>query len=201
VLCVQRAVVVAAIAVLCACERGAPSSGEPTAGLRLRNAIEKLEPEHYIYLAGVGWLNLRFYARYDGRNPRTGEPVNVAAKYVPFFDCDPDLERELNGEPARNKAFASEGDRWHDAFRGADRSMDPKPGDEPEPDDDVTIAHYAWSDTLAAALRRDLVRHGTAAVPEVGAFDVFERSDGSKGIGFERGDELDKRLQARAAAH
>jgi integration host factor subunit beta len=36
------------------------------------------------------------YESYKGRNPRTGETVNVAPKKLPFFKCGQELKRRVD---------------------------------------------------------------------------------------------------------
>jgi integration host factor subunit beta len=47
-----------------------------------------------IEIRGFGSLTVRPYRPYEGRNPRTGEPVDVPAKRLPFFKVGKEL-REL----------------------------------------------------------------------------------------------------------
>ena len=43
---------------------------------------------------------MRPYKPYSGRNPRTGEPVAVPAKRLPFFKVGKELKELVNYEPA-----------------------------------------------------------------------------------------------------
>jgi nucleoid DNA-binding protein len=51
-------------------------------------------------IPGLGRFTVRTYKAYDGRNPRTGEPVHVPAKALPFFQIDQELAEHLNGHGA-----------------------------------------------------------------------------------------------------
>jgi integration host factor subunit beta len=57
-----------------------------------------------IELRGFGTFTVRSYDGYTGRNPRTGETVEVAPKKLPFFKVGKDLKelvdraREANAE-------------------------------------------------------------------------------------------------------
>lgn len=53
-----------------------------------------------IEIRGFGSFTVRQYKSYEGRNPRTGEPVHVAPKRLPFFKVGKDLRERVNGKPA-----------------------------------------------------------------------------------------------------
>ncbi len=49
-----------------------------------------------VELRGFGALSVKKRNARIGRNPRTGESVNVAAKHVPFFKTGKHLRQRLN---------------------------------------------------------------------------------------------------------
>ncbi len=50
-----------------------------------------------VELRGFGAFSVRFReARENGRNPRTGEPVTVRAKHVPFFKAGKELRQRVD---------------------------------------------------------------------------------------------------------
>lgn len=49
-----------------------------------------------VELRGFGAFSVKARAARIGRNPRTGEAVNVAKKFVPFFRAGKDLRDRLN---------------------------------------------------------------------------------------------------------
>ena len=49
-----------------------------------------------VELRGFGALSVRSRDARAGRNPRTGEPVAVRAKHVPFFKSGKELRERLN---------------------------------------------------------------------------------------------------------
>jgi integration host factor subunit beta len=49
-----------------------------------------------IELRGFGSFSIREYDGYMGRNPRTGEPVSVAPKRLPFFKVGKDMRDAVN---------------------------------------------------------------------------------------------------------
>jgi integration host factor subunit beta len=51
-----------------------------------------------VELRGFGAFSVKSRDARTGRNPRTGEPVDVEAKAVPFFKTGKQLRDRLNGE-------------------------------------------------------------------------------------------------------
>lgn len=49
-----------------------------------------------IEIRGFGSFVNRTYGAYKGRNPRTGEIINVSNKKLPFFKVGKDLKEEVN---------------------------------------------------------------------------------------------------------
>jgi len=66
---------------------------------------EALERGEGIEIRGFGSFTVRPYKSYSGRNPRTGEPVKVAAKKLPFFKVGKELRDLVNA----SRAFAISG--------------------------------------------------------------------------------------------
>lgn len=50
-----------------------------------------------IEIRGFGSFSVRPYKPYSGRNPRTGRPVPVPAKRLPFFKVGKELRELVNG--------------------------------------------------------------------------------------------------------
>jgi integration host factor subunit beta len=48
-----------------------------------------------IEVRGFGSFNLRYHPSRIGRNPRTGESVNIAGKYVPHFKPGKELRKRV----------------------------------------------------------------------------------------------------------
>ena len=60
-----------------------------------------------IEIRGFGSFELRAYRGYDGRNPRTGDPVEVQPKRLPFFKVGKELKERVNdGRTAAPRAGA-----------------------------------------------------------------------------------------------
>ena len=51
-----------------------------------------------VELRGFGAFSIKSRAARVGRNPRTGEAVEVEKKYVPFFKAGKDLRDRLNAD-------------------------------------------------------------------------------------------------------
>jgi integration host factor subunit beta len=59
--------------------------------------VEALQRSEGIEIRGFGSFTVRQYKSYEGRNPRTGDPVHVAPKRLPFFKVGKDLRERVNG--------------------------------------------------------------------------------------------------------
>jgi len=59
----------------------------------LRDAMIR---EERIEIRGFGSFEVRHYDSYEGRNPRTGVPVHVAPKKLPFFKAGKELRERIN---------------------------------------------------------------------------------------------------------
>ena len=59
-----------------------------------------------VELRGFGAISVKKRPARTGRNPRTGEPVEVAEKHVPFFKTGKELRDSLN-EKKRQEETAS----------------------------------------------------------------------------------------------
>ena len=60
--------------------------------------IGTLEDGGRVELRGFGAFSVRGRAARPGRNPRTGQPVNVRAKAVAFFKSGKELRERLNAD-------------------------------------------------------------------------------------------------------
>ncbi len=75
--------------------------------------VHALQAGEGIEIRGFGSFSVRPYKPYDGRNPRTGEPVPVAAKRLPFFKVGKELKELVNDDapaPAVRNPAAPAGD-------------------------------------------------------------------------------------------
>ena len=58
--------------------------------------IEALARGDRVELRGFGAFTVKHRDARQGRNPRTGETVDVGEKFVPFFKTGKDLREQLN---------------------------------------------------------------------------------------------------------
>ena len=58
--------------------------------------VESLMNDDRIEIRGFGSFINREYNAYKGRNPRTGEVINVKKKKLPFFKVGKELKEEIN---------------------------------------------------------------------------------------------------------
>lgn len=71
--------------------------------------IASLERSEGIEIRGFGSFTVRHYDPYNGRNPRTGNPVAVPQKRLPFFKVGKELKELVNvgAEPANGQSVGS----------------------------------------------------------------------------------------------
>ena len=48
-----------------------------------------------IEIRGFGSFNLHYHQPRNGKNPRTGEPVSISGKYVPYFKPGVELRKRV----------------------------------------------------------------------------------------------------------
>lgn len=80
-----------------------------------------------IEIRGFGSFSLHYRPGRVGRNPKTGDPVSLPAKYVPHFKPGKELRERVdqayrNGSPAGGHAGRDSG-RDSDAPRGGEQSL------------------------------------------------------------------------------
>ena len=47
-------------------------------------------------IRGFGTFKVKNYDGYTGHNPKTGEPIKVKPKKLPFFKCSPELKERAD---------------------------------------------------------------------------------------------------------
>ena len=57
---------------------------------------DALEENKRVEIRGFGTFEVRNYKKYIGRNPKTGEQVEVSSKRAPFFKAGKVLKQDLN---------------------------------------------------------------------------------------------------------
>ncbi len=58
--------------------------------------VNTLKKGGRVELRGFGSFKVKKYKGYKGRNPKTGEPIKVKAKKLPFFKCGKELKERVN---------------------------------------------------------------------------------------------------------
>jgi len=59
--------------------------------------IDALESGDRIEIRGFGSFVVKDYKSYTGRNPKTGEPIEVQPKKLPFFKVGKELKDRVSG--------------------------------------------------------------------------------------------------------
>lgn len=52
-----------------------------------------------VEIRGFGSFTVKQYNQYTGRNPKTGEPINVSSKKLPFFKVGKELKDTVDNNP------------------------------------------------------------------------------------------------------
>ena len=70
----------------------------------LEHMVSALSTGERIEIRGFGSFSLHYRPSRIGRNPKSGEPVSLSAKYVPHFKPGKDLRERVN-EGQRSRAL------------------------------------------------------------------------------------------------
>jgi nucleoid DNA-binding protein len=148
-----------------ACERDTPvptakqtaTSEQKPVAARLADEVVKLAPEEVLALPDLGWLQMKRYRAYEGRNPRTGESVSVPEARIPFFhQTGGHWDRQLTDERHRFLTSLHPGDPESVA------------GEDPA----IQVRRFSWADETCEAAARELETNGTTTIAGVGTFTV-----------------------------
>lgn len=72
---------------------------------KIKNALKK---HHRVELRGFGIFEVRHRQARVGRNPKSGQSVDVQDRYVPFFKIGKELRERLNQELVQNDVMTEE---------------------------------------------------------------------------------------------
>jgi integration host factor subunit beta len=86
-----------------------------------------------IEIRGFGSFEVRSYKAYEGRNPRSGTPVAVKPKRLPFFKVGKELKERVDMAAARERTNTTAAQAL-----GENLNDDPKSDARPEPSDEDT---------------------------------------------------------------
>src|SRR5678815_4114315 len=73
----------------------------------LKSIVTALQGGQEVEIRGFGSFRFRNRAPRKGRNPKTGEKVDVPPKKIPYFKMGKELKALLNGKGAGEEAIAS----------------------------------------------------------------------------------------------
>jgi len=72
--------------------------------------VSALSTGERIEIRGFGSFSLHYRPSRIGRNPKSGEPVSLSAKYVPHFKPGKDLRERVNeGQRSQDKELLLQG--------------------------------------------------------------------------------------------
>lgn len=71
-------------------------SSEQFVNLMIDAMIGAMIQEERIEIRGFGSFVIRHYGSYEGRNPKTGEKIEICDKRLPFFKAGKDLVQRIN---------------------------------------------------------------------------------------------------------
>jgi len=71
---------------------------EKVVSIVIDNIVSALRESRRVELRGFGSFSVRQRGESEGRNPKTGDKVAVAAKKVPFFKAGRQLKDMVNGK-------------------------------------------------------------------------------------------------------
>ena len=87
---------------------------------------ESLKKGERIEIRGFGSFEIRHYKADEGRNPRTGDPVGVQPKRLPFFKVGKELKERVNEAAQKSNAVLKElgpDIQWQESFVAADKTF------------------------------------------------------------------------------
>jgi len=80
---------------------------EAVVNLIFDSMIEALVKGDRIEIRGFGSFTTKNYGAYTGRNPRTGETINVPPKKLPFFKVGKELKERVDQKPSAAQPAAA----------------------------------------------------------------------------------------------
>ncbi len=86
------------IRVLAERQRLPETKAEKVVNLLFRQMADALCDGERIEIRGFGSFSVRHYDGYTGRNPKTGSPIEVPPKRLPYFKVGKELKERLNTE-------------------------------------------------------------------------------------------------------
>ncbi len=86
------------IDVVCAKANITRVKAETVVGVVFDSIVSALESGDRVEVRDFGSFEVRHYEAYKGRNPKTGEVIEVKEKRTPFFRVGKNLKRQVDGK-------------------------------------------------------------------------------------------------------
>lgn len=74
------------------------SKAEECVNLFFDSMIDQLGKDGRVEIRGFGAFSVRTYDAYEGRNPKTGEKIQVPPKRLPFWKTGSELSQRVDGK-------------------------------------------------------------------------------------------------------
>jgi integration host factor subunit beta len=75
-----------------------PKKTEALVNSILNSMINNMKDKKRVEIRGFGSFVMRDYKPYIGRNPKSGEKIQVNTKTLPFFKTGKDMKNRVNGK-------------------------------------------------------------------------------------------------------
>lgn len=75
---------------------------EEVVNLIFDSMIEAMAREDRVEIRGLGSFTVKHYQAYRGRNPRTGESIQVKPKKLPFFKVGKELKKRVDSKEGQS---------------------------------------------------------------------------------------------------
>ncbi len=75
-----------------------PKKAEAVVNTILNSMIDAMKENRRVEIRGFGSFVMRDYKPYTGRNPKSGEKIQVESKRLPFFKTGKDMRDRVNSE-------------------------------------------------------------------------------------------------------
>ena len=72
------------------------TKAEEVVDLVFSEMTNALVAEDRVEIRGLGSFKVKTYDGYKGRNPKTGKPIKVKPKKLPFFKCGKELKERVD---------------------------------------------------------------------------------------------------------
>lgn len=72
-------------------------AAEIAVNVTFESMTKTLEQVGRVEIRGLGSFKIKDYEGYKGRNPKTGEPITVKDKKLPFFKVGKELKERVDG--------------------------------------------------------------------------------------------------------